>query len=207
MPDNSTKQKKNVRVLLQNVRISFPHLDEPHASTAIPGAPEKYSASFLMEPGSPAHTACAKAIQDVAESTWGRAYAAQLANPTSDKQPLHRGDDRPKVYDGYAGMMYVSASSRVQPDLRDADPKVQIRDAQAIREKFLPGYRVNAYVEFWPETRFSQRVCASLVGVQFAGYADVLGGAAVQACDFPDVSAQAAASASAFPAADADIPF
>lgn len=202
------KQKKNLRVLLRDVRLSFPHLDEPHASTAIPGAPEKYSASFLIEPGSQAHQLCAQAIREVAESTWGGAYAAQMANPTCEKQPLHRGDDRPKVYDGYAGMMYVAASSRVQPDLRDADPKIQIRDAQAIREKFLPGYRVNAVVEFWPETRFSQRVCASLVGVQFAGYADILGGAAVQACDFPDVSEQAAASstASAWAAAE-DIPF
>lgn len=206
-------QKKNVRVMLRDVRLSFPHLDEPRANAQIAGSTPKYSASFLMEPGSQPAKDCAAAIKEVATAAWGENYARQLASYTSEKQPLHRGDDRPKVYDGYQGMLYLSASNRVQPDLRDANPTIQIRGAQEIREKFLPGYKVNAVVEFWPETKFKNQVCASLVGVQFAGYADLLGGTVSQQCDFPDCSDQVAnQSADAFGAAqpqvgEEDVPF
>lgn len=192
--DNTTKKRKNARVLLRDVRISFPHLDAPTENALNPSAPPKYSAAFVFEPGSDAHKTAAAAIAAVADATWDAKYAQRLRDPMAEKQPLHRGDDRQKVYDGYAGMMYLSASNREQPELRDADPRIKITDAREIRQKFLPGYRVNAVVEFWPETRYSQRVCAQLVGVQFAGYADVFGGAAVEPCDFPDVSEQAAAS-------------
>lgn len=186
------KQKKNVRVLIRNVRISFPRLDEPRANALNPSAPEKFSATFLLEPGSEAHKTTAAAIAVVADSAWDEKYAAQMRNPACEKQPLHRGDDRPKVYDGYAGMLYFAANSRRRPELRDSNPQNAITDPEEIRRKFLPGYLVNAFVEFWPETRFSNRVCCELIGVQFAGIADVLGGGAVQSCDFPDVSDEAA---------------
>ena len=192
--NETTEKKKNVRLQIKHVRLSFPHLDAPYASPMYPEQAPKYSATFLLEPGSAEHRQIAAAIQEVARAAWGEKYAAALANPTSDKQPLHRGDDKTKVYDGYAGMMYVGASSRQAPELRDADGKRRITGDAEIRERFMPGYYVNAIIEFWPELRYSRRVCCQLVGVQFAGYADILGGGAAQGCDFPDCSADVAAS-------------
>ena len=57
-------------LMLNNVRLSFPQLVEPRASTLNPEAPKKYSADFIMAPDHPGFAAFIKAFQTDAADKW-----------------------------------------------------------------------------------------------------------------------------------------
>ena len=193
-------QKISERVFIRGARLSYPALDKPVASNFDAQAEPKYQATFLMEPKGEAVQALWAAIRRVADSVYGDKAQQVLQNP--DKHPLKRGDSKENVPDGYHGMIFLKAASSWAPDLRDANPEIRITGDQ-IREKFVPGYYVNAYVDIYPYTVktpagqiLKSGITASLVGVQFCRYAEpFVGSAKPTAADYPDCTAEAEASA------------
>ena len=191
--------KKTERVFIRGARLSFPALDEPRATMA-GGNDLKYQATFLIEPSNPCLQQLRAALMSVASAMWGDRASAVLANP--DKSPLKVGDNKERVPEGYAGMLYISARSKNAPELRDANPHILITDPRAIREKFVAGYKVNGFIDLYPYEVKDARgvtiksgIAAGLVSVQFCGYADAVSGVAKPAeSDYPDCSAEAEAS-------------
>lgn len=194
--------KKNERVFIRGARLSFPSLDEPREAMAGQGDP-KYQATFLLEPSNPSVQLIQRAVMSVASAMWGDRAAQVLQNP--EKNPLKRGDDKERIPEGYAGMLYIAARSKNPPELRDANPHILITDQRSIREKFVAGYKVNGFVDIYPYevknasgATIKSGIAASLVSVQFAGYADAFSGVAKPAeSEYPDCSAEAEASSAA----------
>ena len=198
--------KKTVRVFIGDARLSYPALDEPKPAMA--GSDDlKYQATFLLDPANPTVEAVKKAIWEVACAAWGDRAQAMLQHP--DKSPLRRGDDKEKVPDGYHGMLYINARSKNRPELRDANPINLVISQEEIRQKFVAGYRVNAFIDIYAyEVRggngsvIKSGIAAGLISVQFKAYADPFSGSArPDASAYPDCSADAAASAQYAPAA------
>ena len=198
--------KKTVRVFIGDARLSYPALDEPKPAMA--GSDDlKYQATFLLDPSNPTVETVRKAIWEVACAAWGDRAQAMLQHP--DKSPLRRGDDKEKVPDGYHGMLYINARSKNRPELRDANPINLVISQEEIRQKFVAGYRVNAFVDIYAyEVRggtgsvIKSGIAAGLISVQFKAYADPFSGSArPDASAYPDCSADAAASAQYAPAA------
>lgn len=202
--------KKTERVFIRGARLSFPALDEPRATMA-GGNDLKYQATFLIEPNNPCLQQLRAALMSVASAMWGDRASAVLANP--DKSPLKVGDNKERVPEGYAGMLYISARSKNAPELRDANPHILITDPRAVREKFVAGYKVNGFIDLYPYEVKDARgvtiksgIAAGLVSVQFCGYADAFSGVAKPAeSDYPDCSAEAEQSG-AYGAAPAPAP-
>ena len=194
--------KKNERVFIRGARLSFPALDEPREAMAGQGDP-KYQATFLLEPSNESVPLIQAALMSVARSMWGDRAAQVLQNP--EKNPLKSGDAKERIPEGYAGMLYIAARSKNPPELRDANPHILITDQRTIREKFVAGYKVNGFIDLYSyEVKNPQGVtiksgiAASLVSVQFAGYADAFSGVAKPAeSEYPDCSAEAEASSAA----------
>ena len=192
--------KKPERVFIRGARLSFPALDEPRATMA--GSDDlKYQATFLIEPTNPCIRNIQQALMSVAGAMWGDRAMQILQNP--DKNPLKLGNNKEKIPEGYADMLYICARSKNPPELRDANPHILIIDQRSIREKFVAGYKVNGFIDLYPyDVKNAQGVtiksgiAAGLVSVQFAGYADAFSGVAKPAeSDYPDCSAEADASA------------
>ena len=198
--------KKTVRVFIGDARLSYPALDEPKPAMA--GSDDlKYQATFLLAPSNPTVEAVKKAIWEVACAAWGDRAQAMLQHP--DKSPLRRGDDKEKIPDGYHGMLYINARSKNRPELRDANPINLVISQEEIRQKFVAGYRVNAFIDVYAyEVRggngsvIKSGIAAGLVSVQFKAYADPFSGSArPDVSAYPDCTQDAAASAQYAPAA------
>lgn len=182
---------KYIRVFVTDARLSYPALDAPRED--LNGEP-RYQATFLLEPSNPCLAKIREAIRQVATAMFGQSAAIVMRSP--DGIPLKRGDDKVPVPEGYAGMLYLKAKSKYAPELRDANPKIKITDQETILQKFVAGYRVNAYVDIAAYNFNGKKgVRASLVSVQFKAYADAFSGhATLSDDDYPDCSADADAS-------------
>lgn len=192
--------KNTERVFIRNARLSYPALDRPRESMAGQGAP-KYQATFLLEPDNPSVAKLKEAIRRVAIAEWGP-EKGEAALRNRDKVPLKKGDERETVPDGYQGMLYIAARSAYAPELRDSNPRILIKDEQTIKEKFVPGYKVNGYVDLCPYAVRNDKgvviksgIGCGLISVQFAGYADAfVARSTTRDEDYPDCSAEVEAS-------------
>lgn len=188
------KQSRVGKVKLQNVRLSFPDLFE---AVQFEGkGPFKYRASFLIEPNSPAHKALLAAQEAVLKEEFKDKWQAVLntANDDSKLRFIGKGDN--KAYDGYAGMLYVTATrakDKGRPGIYDKNPgtKEQPNYLTATDGKPYAGCYVNAVIELWPQNNNYGKTCrANLLSVQFAKDGDAFGaGTAIASADeFEDLS-------------------
>ena len=186
---------EKVKVFLPDVRISYPSLVEPRAG--LQGGDPKYDATFLMSPDSGAAHNLTAAVQDIAHRAFGNA-ADKILQANS---PVKKGDDRENPPAGYAGNLYLTARSKMRPDLRDSNPQIMITDPATIQDRFRGGYHVNAFVEVYSYEAKSatgaiikRGIAAMLLGIQFKAYDKPFGGVSLSASDYPDESQSAAAS-------------
>ena len=175
------------KVFIADARISYPALEEPRLS--VNGDNPRYEATFLFAPNSQAAQQLKQAVETVAEEEFG----AQANRILAAGNPVRSGDDREKNPAGYAGNLYITARSKMRPDLRDSNPRIQITDPAVIKDKFRGGYHVNAYVEIFSYQAKSPTgaviksgVSAMLLGVQFKAYDTPFGGVSLSADDYPD---------------------
>lgn len=163
-----------MKLLLTNVRLAFPVLFE--AKQVQGEGKAAYSASFLIDPTDPQVKAINDAIDAVAKDKWSDKAAALLKQMRAqDKVALHDGDLKSN-YDGYAGMLFVSARSAARPLVIDRN-KSPLTESDG---RPYAGCYVNASVEFWSQEhpKGGKRVNASLRGVQFLRDGDAFAGGA-----------------------------
>lgn len=179
------------RIMLKGVRLSFPALFKPEEFK--PGDEPKYKGTFLVEKGSPQAAAVDKAILAVLTEKFpkpgeaAKKLAAIRNNP--NKFCWQDGDGK---YDGWDGMMAVSAKAKVS-----ARPTVINADRTPLVEsdgKPYPGCYVNASLDFFVYDSSGIGVSAQLRGVQFARDGDAFSaGRPADSDEFEEVSEGATA--------------
>lgn len=175
-----------MKVQLKAVRLAFPTLFE--AKTVNGEGKPAFSASFLIDPSDAQVKAINQAIDTVAKDKWGAKTDAILKQiRAQDKLALHDGDLKSN-YDGFEGMVYVSARSATRPLVIDRD-KSPLVEADG---KPYAGCYVNASVELWAQdNNYGKRVNATLRGVQFLRDGDAFAaGAPASEEEFDDLSVE-----------------
>jgi hypothetical protein len=173
-----------MKIKLNAVRLSFPQLFE--AKTVNGEGKPAFSAAFLISPKDPQIAMINTAITTVAAEKWGaKADAILKTIRAADKTCLHSGDLKSN-YDGFEGMMYISARNPLKPSVVDTNR------SPLVAEDGRPyaGCYVNAVLELWTQdNNYGKRVNATLMGVQF--YKDgesFVGGGVADAEDFDDLT-------------------
>ena len=173
-----------MKIKLNAVRLSFPQLFE--AKTVNGEGKPAFSAAFLISPKDSQIAMINTAITTVAAEKWGaKADAILKTIRAADKTCLHSGDLKSN-YDGFEGMMYISARNPLKPSVVDTNR------SPLVAEDGRPyaGCYVNAVLELWTQdNNYGKRVNATLMGVQF--YKDgesFVGGGVADAEDFDDLT-------------------
>jgi hypothetical protein len=173
-----------MKIKLTNVRLSFAQLFD--AKTVNGEGKPAFSATFLIKPNDPQVKMINEAIDAVAKEKWGAKADANLKiMRTADKVCLHNGDLKAN-YDGFEGMLFVSARNPIRPLVVDANKT----PLTAENGKPYSGCYVNASIELWPQdNNYGKRVNATLMGVQFfRGGESFSGGGVASEDDFDDVT-------------------
>lgn len=161
----------NRRVKLDNVRLSFPHLDQPHS---VRGGAPRWGANFIMTPDD--HRALLRKLEAMIDevATEGKIRLK------GDNTCLRDGDDNTnqdgEIYQGYEGNKYIAANANEK-----RRPKLYTRRGKQTLDAdiFYGGCYVNAWIDIWPQNDSAgKRVNAALVGVQFVEDGESFGGAA-----------------------------
>ena len=153
------------QIMLTGVRLSFPALFEPEEFK--PGDEPKYKATFLIQKGSPQVERVEAAILAVLREKFPKAGEAEkkIAAIRNNPNKFNWQDGDSKEYDGYAGMMALSAKSKVgqRPTVIDGNKTpLTAKDG-----KPYAGCYVNASVAFFTYDSSGLGVSASIRGVQF----------------------------------------
>jgi hypothetical protein len=171
-----------MKLKLQNVRLSFPDLFTPRAFK--PGDDPRYKATFLVEKGSKLAKEVDAAIVATAKEKWGAKADSILKSIRGNPNKFCFQDGDNKDYDGYEGMMALTASNKVRPTVIDRNKAPLAQDDG----KPYAGCYVNAVVEFFTYDNSGNGISASLGGVQFAGDGDAFsGGRAASVDEFDDL--------------------
>lgn len=157
-------------------RLAFPALEKAESFQG-EGAPQ-FGGVILIEPDSPEHEAAKAAMRQAAAEKWGEAKAdAAVAGLTKTlKVAMYDGDQKADKYDGFEGMIAISAKAKenAPPLLLDGRKKALPRNTGVI----YAGCYVNASIEFWAQdNKWGKRLNAQLRGVQFAADGDAFSAA------------------------------
>lgn len=146
-----------------------------------------FSATILLDPKDPQIKMINTAIDEAAQEKWGaKAKETVALLRKQDRVFLHDGDLKPD-YDGFPGMMFISARNPIRPLVLNAD-KSALQEADGV---IYSGCYVNMILEIWVQSNdFGKRVNATLAGVQFVKDGDSFGGGSRVADidDFEDVA-------------------
>lgn len=162
-----------MKLILKNVRLSFPDLFEPRAFKA--GDEPKYKATFLVPKGDPQvaeiEAAIKQALVEFPKCGPKRADAV-LNQIRHNPNKFNFQDGDTKEYDGYEGMMAFSAKNAARPLILDRDKTL----LSAADGKPYAGCYVTASVEIFAYDSSGIGVSATLKGVQFVRDGDAFGG-------------------------------
>jgi hypothetical protein len=175
-----------MKVMLKNVRLSFPDLFDAVEFKAGDGK-LRFNATFLIDPASADHKKIEEAIEAAAKEQFGVKYEKLLAGMRGNANKFCYLDGDMKDYDGYAGNFYLAAHSKIRPTVIDADKT----PLTAQDGKPYSGCYVNASVDIWAQKGENSGVRASILGVQFFRDGEPFaGGTPADPDDFDDVSAE-----------------
>lgn len=175
-------------VKLANVRLAFPQLFEAKAVNG-EGEP-RFSAAFVVVPGSQNAATLAAALEAVAKEKWGAKAATVLADLKSKGKVCYQ--ERPKtnasgeVYDGFEGMHSFAAGNPARPAVIDKNTS----PLTAADGRPYAGCFVDASVDIWAQDNaWGKRINAKLRWVQFRGDGDAFsGGAPVSQDEFENIA-------------------
>ena len=137
-------------------RASYAHIFQP---TNLPGQDNKYCVTMLFDKqkDKAAINALQKAAQDVVTAKWpDPAKRPTIAHPFRD------GDKEMADKDGYAGMMFIKASTKRMPPVFD-----EMGNPVTDPEKIYSGCYCKALVQAYVYTKPKTGVTFSLQGIQF----------------------------------------
>lgn len=179
-----------MKIKLEQVRLSFPDLFTP--TQFDDKAPLQYRAQFLFPKSSKTHKDVLAAIEEEARDKFTeKKYKPILEKIKTQSNKYCLADGDTKTYDGYAGMIALSAT-------RAADkgkPLVLDRNKSPLAQedgKPYAGCYVNATVEIWvQDNKWGQGVRAQLLAVQFAKNGDAFAaGGVANPDDFDELADQ-----------------
>ena len=183
------KVKDPAKVLLKNVRLSYPALWKAKAFGGKGGnnngtSEPKFQANFLMEKddglGAKNIAKLEDAIDHVKKAKWPKG-APKLA---AAKICLKDSEDMEEMSDGYEGCMYVSTSNAKKPRVLDSDG-LDVNEGDD--EAPYAGCFVDAIVRVWAQdNEYGKRINCSLEGVKFRADGEAFGAAPIDADDFDD---------------------
>lgn len=154
------------RIMLKNVRLAFPSLWEATRVGTDDSSKPRFSASLLLTPDHPQVNEIEQKMRAVAKEKWkDKAEAIYKGLEKSDKLALHDGDTKSQ-YDGFAGMLFVSAAAQEgsRPTVIDTN-KAPLTQKDG---KPYAGCYVNVSLDLWAQDNgFGKRINAQLRGVQF----------------------------------------
>ena len=188
------------KVLLKNVRLSFPDLFQagtpPAGSTGTP----KFGGQFIFAPSSEAYKTAAQEVLKVATEKFGKNAPAILADLPSDKKCMRKGDsNRDKageIRNGYEGNFYITARNKIRPLVIDRN-KSPLTEADG---KPYGGCYVNVTVDIYAHDKpgLGKRIDATLLAVQFVSDGDSFGGSKGTTDDFESLEEEVAEAADLF---------
>jgi hypothetical protein len=149
------------RVMLRNVRLSFPALWKAEAFK--PGDDPKFKATFLIPKDDPQIKVIEAAILRVLKEKKQDKAAAILKGIRGNSNKFCFQDGDTKSYDGYADHMALSAKSSTRPTILDGN-KSPLAEEDG---KPYAGCYVNASVDVFYYNSQGDGISASLRGVQF----------------------------------------
>lgn len=168
----STTQQ--VKIKLENVRLSFPSLFQPSVFEG--NSSGKYEATFLLSKDD-------KKTKAKIDKTIQALIAEAKIKVAADKIAIKDGDD--SSYDGYGDHWSIKASNKARPLTLNSD-KSQLTEQDG---KLYSGCYVNAIIGFWVQNnKYGKRVNANLYGVQFVKDGEPFGAAMIDVTnDFDDI--------------------
>ena len=194
MAATEKKPQREGIVTLKKVRLSFPHLFKPSAS--IEKGPEKFRATFLIDPSTPEGKANIKvinaAMDKAALGVWKTKEKADKirAKLDDDRSGLRDGNDASNKngdpYAGYEDMMYIGSTNGKKPKVlnRDKSP-IDSSDAAII----YAGCYVNAVISIWAtnqEKHGGNGIFATLEIVQYHSRGEPFGAAELDEDEYLD---------------------
>ena len=167
------KEKKSYKTKLKNVRLAFPSLYETEKFNGEDTG--KYAATFMLHKKE--HKELIEEIKEKFEEIKEEYGVKKLKE---DKTCLTDGEDFDTDSDITIDYYFLKASNRRRPLLIDRDKSPLTEED----DKFYPGCRVNAVIDFWfQDNEYGKRINANLLGVQFARDDERFGGGAVADID------------------------
>lgn len=158
------------KITLKNVRLSFPGLFKAEAFK--PGDDPKFKATFLIPKDSALHKEVDAAILEVLKAKVGAKAEAILKQIRNNPNKFCFQDGDTKSYDGYEGMMALSAKNGTRPLVIDRD-KTPLTESDG---RPYAGCYVNGIAELFVYDNSGYGVSASLSGVQFVKDGDAFSG-------------------------------
>jgi hypothetical protein len=152
----------DLRVRLDNVRLSWPHIAEPQIRKYDDGQDKnpQYNAEFILTPDHPAWDRYHKVVAHVAEMKWPGKSQGILQMLQMERRNRKWGWGQEKIqkstmqpYPSYAGMVFIGAASERMPKIFDGDgnliPPTNTMACKELARKMYGGCRVNAVVKPW----------------------------------------------------------
>lgn len=175
------------RVVLKNVRLSFPKLFKAEKYKGKEDSTPRYDAAFLVVKGSDIDKAIWAAIKEECKINYGAKADTKLAALRGDTNKFCYQDGDNTEREEYEGNM-ILASHRNEDQ---GPPKVVDKDKSPLTPasgKPYAGCYVNASVDIWVQKGDYPGVRCTLIAVQFCGDGDAFAGAPATDEDFEDLS-------------------
>ncbi|WP_028125407.1 DUF2815 family protein [Eremococcus coleocola] len=173
-------QNLKTRVLLPNVRLSYPFIWEPRAQ--FDGGKEKYSASLLIDKGdTQTMEKVQQAIKNAAQAGVAK-FGGKVPDLNKIRTPLRDGDERDD--EAYQGHYFINASSIQAPQIVDSnvDPIID-------RNEVYAGCYANVTVNFYAYNVNGNRgIACGLGNIQKVADGEPLGGRTSASSDFAPLS-------------------
>jgi hypothetical protein len=168
-------------IFLSNVRLSFPHLVEPQKQVNPETGKERisYNGDFIMPADHPGYTQFMARYAALAGEKWKEHANTVMQMVHADRKSRCYGAGAERVnkktfqpYDGYVGMMYITAGRDTPPQIIQADGSpidpANTMAYQQLTRKMYGGCRVNVAVRPWlQDNKHGRGVRCDLIAVQF----------------------------------------
>lgn len=147
--------------MLENVRLSYAHLDKPYAGTSDDGTPAQpsFSVTCIMDKKTSAgiKDELVKAFQQIKKDN-------KDAKVAKDKLCLRDGDDADK--EEYEGAWTLNAREKRRPKVRDINGEL-LESELDIANEVYSGCYANVLIRLWfQDNKFGKRINANLVSVR-----------------------------------------
>lgn len=168
-------------IYLSDVVLSFPKLVEASTNSDFPNSPKKFSVDVILPPNHLGFSQFMGEVGKVAVEKWKENASNVLTVIQNDRRLRCFGNGAEKIkkdtfqpYEGYAGNVYISASSNedrppqiVGPDGKPCD-NANTMQRTAMARKLYGGCRVNVAVRPWAQdNQFGRGMRCELIAVQF----------------------------------------